>query len=56
MTSHTSPAHPLAHVHDHCTSHAAFVHAPSTHVPSFMHGNEVHSSMFVQVAPPSLVS
>jgi len=55
-TSHTAPAQPFAHTHDHCTRQAAYVHAPSTHVPPFMQGAELHSWIVVHVLPPSLVS
>ena len=51
-----SPAQPNAHVHDHCTTHAAFEHLPSLHVAPFMHGDDEHSAMLVHVLPPFLVS
>ena len=56
FTSHSDPAQPAAHTHDHCIRHAAYVHAPSTHVPPFMHGDDLHSWIVVHVLPPSAVS
>jgi hypothetical protein len=54
--SHIVPAQPSAHTHDHWNKHAAYVHAPSTHVEPFMHGDDEHSSIVVHVLAPSSVS
>jgi hypothetical protein len=56
FTSHSDPAQPAAHTHDHWKRHAAYVHAPSTHVEPFMHGDDLHSSIVTHDLPPSDVS
>jgi hypothetical protein len=56
FTSHTVPAQPAAHTHDHWNRHAAYVHAPSTHVPPFMHGDDLHSWIVTHDLPPFDVS
>jgi hypothetical protein len=50
------PAQPAAHTHDHWNRHAAYVHAPSTHVLPFMHGDDLHSSIVTHDLPPFDVS
>jgi hypothetical protein len=56
LKSQRSLDQPVAHTHDHWNRHAAYVHAPSTHVEPFMHGDDTHSWIVKHVWPPSDVS
>jgi hypothetical protein len=55
-TSQCAPAQPFEHVHEYCTTQAAFEHLPSTHVAPFMHGVDAHSAIGVHFLPPLDVS
>ena len=55
-TSQCEPAQPFAHVHEYCTTHAAFEHLPSVHDAPFMHGDDEHSAIGKHALPPLPVS